>query len=78
MVNVTADHELRRNVGYRLRALRAAAGTSQATVVREVGVTQAALSNYETGKREVPLSTLIRLARHYDVSLDALVFGAPS
>ncbi|MGE0227800.1 MAG: helix-turn-helix domain-containing protein [Dehalococcoidia bacterium] len=77
-MNVTADHELRRDVGYRLRALRAASGKSQETVVQEIGITQAALSNYETGKREVPLSTLVRLARHFDVSLDTLVFGASS
>lgn len=40
---------------------------SQADVSSRVGITQASLSNYETGKRELPLSTALNLAAELDV-----------
>ncbi len=40
---------------------------SQADVSSHVGITQASLSNYETGKRELPLSTALNLAAELDV-----------
>lgn len=72
-MNATADRELRRVVGDHLRALRAEAGESQAEMARVAGISQPALSNYEAGRRDVPLSTALRLTRHYGVSLDVLV-----
>jgi transcriptional regulator with XRE-family HTH domain len=36
------------------------------------GITQSTLSNYENGKREPAVSTLIRIAEELDVSLDEL------
>ena len=60
-------------VGKRLRELRRKRGRSQADVSRSAGITQASLSNYETGKRELPLSTALNLAAALDVSFGDLM-----
>jgi len=60
-------------VGRRLRELRGKRGRSQADVSRAAGITQASLSNYETGKRELPLSTALNLAAALDVSFGDLL-----
>ncbi len=56
-------------VGRRLREARRRRGLSQSEVSRSAGITQASLSNYETGKRELPLSTVLNLAAALDVPL---------
>ena len=60
-------------VGRRLREERRRRGLSQSEVSRSAGITQASLSNYETGKRELPLSTVLNLAAALDVSLGDLM-----
>ena len=57
----------RAEVGQKLRELRKRRGRSQADVSNHAGITQASLSNYETGKRELPLSTALNLAAELDV-----------
>jgi transcriptional regulator with XRE-family HTH domain len=54
-------------IGERLRAIRKIRGRSQFDVSSKAGITQASLSNYETGKRELPLSTAINLAAELDI-----------
>ncbi len=56
-------------VGRRLREARRRRGLSQSEVSQSAGITQASLSNYETGKRELPLSTVLNLAAALDVPL---------
>lgn len=56
----------------RLVALRKSRGLSQAQVARETEVAQRAYQNYEYDQAEPRLSTLIRLADFYGVSLDYL------
>ena len=51
----------RQHVGRELRALRAEAQMSQAELAAKVGVTQASLSNYENGKRDIPLWLAMRV-----------------
>ena len=68
-----SDNELRRETGQRLREWRLRRERSQAEVARAAGITQASLSNYETGKRELPLSTALRLAAALDVNLGDLL-----
>ena len=65
--------EQRARFGARLRELRHKAGRSQTDVSRGAGITQASLSNYETGKREVPISTALNLARVLDVPFSEIV-----
>ena len=57
----------------RLKQLRNNQGVSQQTLALEIRVSDTALQNYEYGKREPSMSTLIALADYFDVSLDYLV-----
>jgi transcriptional regulator with XRE-family HTH domain len=50
---------------------------SQAQLADATGVTQATLSNYENGKRDVTVSTLVRLAEELDVALEDLTGSVP-
>ncbi len=65
--------EHRARLGQQLRTLRHKAGRSQTDVSRGAGITQASLSNYETGKREVPLSTALNIAAELDVPFSEIV-----
>lgn len=65
--------EQRRAIGQRLREWRLKRDLSQAQLARAAGITQASLSNYETGKRDLPLSTFLGVASGLDVSLGDLL-----
>lgn len=60
-------------VGQALRALREAAGESQAKVAAAVGISQPRLSLYESGARSPSFGTADRLTRHYGANLACLV-----
>jgi transcriptional regulator with XRE-family HTH domain len=60
-------------VGERLREWRLRRELSQTEVARVAGVTQASLSNYETGKRDMPLSTFLGVVGALDVSVGDLL-----
>lgn len=64
---------LRCAVGVKIREWRQRRELSQADVARRAGVTQASLSNYENGKRDMPLSTLMGVASALNVSLGDLL-----
>ncbi len=55
-----------------LKQARLRMGKSQIEVARCIGISNAALSNYETGYREPDLDTLCMLARYYGMTLDEL------
>ena len=57
----------------RLRHMREDSDTSQIQLAEYLKIDQRTYSNYETGKREIPVHLLIRLAQYYGVSLDYLV-----
>ena len=65
--------EIRTAVGKRIREWRLKRELSQAEVAREASITQASLSNYENGKRDLPLSTLVGVAGALNVSLGDLL-----
>ena len=67
------EADLRNNVGRRIREWRLRRELSQAEVARRAGVTQASLSNYENGKRDLPLSTLLGVAGALNVSLGEIL-----
>lgn len=52
--------------------LRKKAGKQQKDVANAIGITAAALSAYEKGKKQPSLDYAIRLAKYYGVSLDVL------
>ena len=69
----TIPPEVRTRIGARLRELRG--GRSQGVVAQLSGLSQPALSNYEMGKRELPLGTALVLATVLGVRLADLLEG---
>ena len=67
------NHDLSRSIGARLREWRYRRGLKQITVSQEVGVAQASVSNYELGKREIPLPVLLRFLAVLNVSLNEVI-----
>ena len=61
------------DVGRRIREWRLQRELSQAEVARLAGITQASLSNYENGKRDLPLSTLLAVSGALNVSVGDLL-----
>ena len=56
----------------RLRDLREDHDLTQSQLVEQLGMHKTTYTNYEQGKRDLPLSVAIRLADFYHVSLDYL------
>ena len=57
----------------RIKELRKAAGISQAKLGAICGLTKATISQYEIGNREPDISTLLRIANYFNVSVDYLL-----
>jgi transcriptional regulator with XRE-family HTH domain len=73
-----ADHlAVRQTIARRIRRWRQLASMTQAELAEAVGVTQATLSHYETGKRDVSVATLLRIAEVLGVSLQDLTEATP-
>jgi transcriptional regulator with XRE-family HTH domain len=63
--------------GERLAALRKERGITQVQLAETLGVSQQAITAYETGQRRVPISTLPLLADTLDITIEALI-GKPA
>lgn len=61
----------------KLKFYRKSANKTQQDIADILGVTKSAYSNYELGKRKVPLKTLKRLAEYYHISADEFMFDIP-
>lgn len=59
----------------KLKIARCFSGLSQMEAARKVGISNTALSNYETGYRQPDLDTLANLASLYGVTIDELADG---
>ena len=57
----------------RIRDLREDHDLLQKDLAQLLQCTQVCYSNYETGKRDIPTETLIRLAEFYHTSIDYLL-----
>lgn len=57
----------------RLRDLREDNDLKQKEVASVLGIDQRVYSNYETGKREIPVHLLVRLADYYNTSTDYIL-----
>ncbi|MDE5973384.1 MAG: helix-turn-helix domain-containing protein [Eubacterium sp.] len=57
----------------RIRDLREDADLKQKEIAAILGIDQRVYSNYEMGKREIPVHLLIILADYYDTTIDYLV-----
>lgn len=56
----------------RLRDLREDHDLTQTQLVEKLNMHKTTYTNYEQGKRDLPLSVAIKIARFYNVSLDYL------
>lgn len=63
--------------GERFAALRKESGLTQVQLAERLGVSQQAVTAYESGQRRVPISTLPLLANTLGVSIEELI-GAPA
>lgn len=61
-------------IGKSLRAFRKSMGLGQADMAAIADVAISTISEWERGKYNPELSKLIRIAQHFNVSLDTLVF----
>lgn len=57
----------------RLKDCRDDADLNQEQVAEYLGINQRVYSNYETGKRSIPIEHLMKLAQKYNKSIDYLV-----
>ena len=57
----------------RLRDLRQDADKTQREIAAILGIDQRVYSNYETGKREIPVHLLLKLAEYYHTSTDYIL-----
>ncbi len=74
MVQVMPELQMQRSVvGQRIREWRRKRSLSQSDLARSAGITQASLSNYENGKRDMTLSTVLGVVAALDVALGDVV-----
>lgn len=57
----------------RLRDIREDSDLKQVSVAGALRISQSTYSQYENGKRQIPLDLLIQLAIYYDTSTDYLL-----
>ncbi len=62
-------------IGARLREVRKSLGLEQWEMAKKAGMSQAIISQYETGLTELSLSFLEFLKKRHDVSRDWMIFG---
>lgn len=57
----------------RIRDLREAADLTQEELAKELHVSQATYSRYESGQLDIPIPQLVRLAQYHHTSADYLL-----
>ena len=57
----------------RLKDLREDNDLKQKEIAAFLGIDQRVYSNYETGKREIPVHLLLKLAEYYHTSTDSIL-----
>ncbi len=62
-----------KEIGRKIQAARDDKGMTQVDLARELGITQAALSNYELGKRRLYLHQIEQIARILGKKLDYFI-----
>ena len=67
--------EFRQKLGARVRQLREKRGWSQETFAHETGFARSFTSALELGKKDVRLSTLLKLSRIFGVTVAQLMKG---
>ncbi|MCZ4538046.1 helix-turn-helix transcriptional regulator [Gordonia terrae] len=62
-----------RELGSRVRDARTSRGQTQAEVAKAVGVHRTHLSAIESGRENITIGTLYRIADHFDISASQLL-----
>ena len=65
--------EIKYNIYMKLKELREENNYSQKQIADYLNVKQNTYSQYETGKRQLPIDVLIKLAKFYHVSTDYIL-----
>ena len=65
----------RQEIGGRVRAIRKSLRLEQTELAKEMGISQAIISQYEKGMTEIPLSFLEHFKKKHGVSSDWMIFG---
>lgn len=65
--------DITRLLSQNLRKLREQNGYTQKEIAKLLNCVQVTYSNYETGRRCIPIQNLIKLAKFYNVSTDYLL-----
>ncbi|MBD5132310.1 MAG: helix-turn-helix transcriptional regulator [Clostridiales bacterium] len=58
---------------HRIKELRIETQSTQQELAQLLNVSQNTYSQYESGKRQIPIDILIQLAMHYEVSTDYIL-----
>lgn len=66
------------NIAKNIRLLRAAQNMTQDQLAEHLHVTRQTVSNYETGKSQPDVDTIIRLAEALQVDPNTLIYGIPT
>jgi transcriptional regulator with XRE-family HTH domain len=64
-----------KTVAARLKGLREINGVSVETLAKELGVTKALLTEYESGEIDIPVGILFKVAQRFEVELSSLLTG---
>jgi transcriptional regulator with XRE-family HTH domain len=65
--------DLMRTVGARIRALREIYDVTQEEIAKEAGLNRTSITNIESGRQNAQLDALAAVAKHFGVSLGALL-----
>ncbi len=57
----------------KLKELREEKGVSQQEIAKYLNIKQNTYSQYETGKRQLPIETLIKIAEYYKTTTDYIL-----
>jgi len=75
---MAAELNSRKQVGKRIRLLRAASNLSQAELAEKIGVSFQQIQKYESGKNEISVSRLLSIADALGVSPEDVIGVYPS
>ena len=67
-----------RQIRGRIKAMRKANHMTQERFAERANLSVRAVSFIETGRKNVGLESLFKISKHFDVTLDFLVFGHPA
>ncbi len=68
-----SQHEITYNIYMKLKELREENCVSQKEIAEFLNIKQNTYSQYETGRRQLPIDTLIKLSKFYKVSTDYIL-----